>query len=58
MLYGLLNSIVSGANPSAVPGSCESEPATCSGYLDPENEDRRDFEAKLDGKPSPRDKHH
>jgi hypothetical protein len=54
MLYGLLNTFLSGPGSNA--GSWESEPATCSGYLDPENEDRKDFEAKLDGKSSHRDK--
>ena len=56
MLYGLLNTFVSGAGSNA--GSRESDPATYSGYPDPENEDRRDFEAKLDGKASHRDKPH
>jgi hypothetical protein len=52
MMYGLLNSFLSGANST---GSRESESTTCDGY-DPESEDRKEFEAKLDGKASPRDK--
>lgn len=58
MTYGLLNSILYSANSAVVPNHWDSEPALCPGYLDPKNEDRIDFEAKLDGKAGRQSKSH
>jgi hypothetical protein len=52
MMYGLLNFIVSGGSSTTSPDGSDSDLATCSDYLDPNNEDRKDFEAKLDAEAS------